>query len=108
MLRRVAGITEHTGRVMTEEKPKLNVSCKKKKKTQDEGEEEEEEEKPRGMMMQKKQLQQLRNSENRWQAWEQKSLPIADDLIKVQVDGKTGAANQAGNPRKQRKLTTTS
>jgi hypothetical protein len=81
------------------------VSCKKKKKTQDE---EEEEEKSRGMMMQKKQLQQLRNSENRWQAWEQKSLPIADDLIKVQVDGKTGVANQAGNPRKQRKLTTTS
>jgi len=106
VLRRVAGITEHTGRVMTEEKPKLNVSCKKKKKkkkkTQDEAEEEEEE-KPRGMMMQKKQLQQLRNSENRWQAWEQKSLPIADDLIKVQVDGKTGAANQAGNPRKQSK-----
>jgi hypothetical protein len=80
---------------------------KKKKKTQDE-DEEEKEEKSRGMMMQKKQLQQLSNSENRWQAWEQKSLPIDDDLIKVQVDGKTGAANQAGNPRKQRKLTTTS
>jgi hypothetical protein len=49
------------------------VCCKKKKKTQDE---DEEEEKSRGMMMQKKQLQQLRNSESRWQAWEQKSLPI--------------------------------
>jgi hypothetical protein len=48
------------------------------------------------------------NSENLWQAWEQKSLPIEDDLIKVQVDGKTGAANQAGNPRKQRNHTTTS
>jgi hypothetical protein len=89
---------------MTERKPKLDVCCKKKKTQDEEDEEEDEEEKSRGMTMRKK----LRNSENWWQAWEQKSLPIDDDVIKVQVDGKTGAGNQAGYPRKQRKLTTTS